>query len=210
MRCLDMPMPTTILARRRLRRGVAFWLSSFWSGASHSIRTPSARAAATGGPCSPTRSRMRGASRMRSGCGAKGERMSEQPPIDDGRCFACGADNPIGLHLRFEPDGDDGVRTRLSISEQFQGWRGVLHGGIVMTLLDEAMAHAALRAGAAGLTASVSVRFRNPAPVGAQLELRGRVVERRRHVLSVESTLSDVAGTLLCQASGKFIDKSLP
>ena len=146
---------------------------------------------------------------MRNGCGAKGERMSDQPPIDDGTCFACGADNPVGLHLRFEPDGDAGVRTRISISEQFQGWRGVLHGGIVMTLLDEAMAHAALRTGATGLTASVSIRFRNPAPVDAPLELRGRVVERRRHVLSVESTLCDAAGTLLCQASGKFVDKSL-
>ncbi|TAM61032.1 PaaI family thioesterase [bacterium] len=146
---------------------------------------------------------------MRAGCGAKGALMSDLAPVDDGTCFACGSDNPIGLHLRFEPDGDDGVHARVSIPMQFQGWRGILHGGIVMTLLDEAMAHAALRAGASGMTASVNVRFRKPAPVDAPLELRGRITERRRHVLTVESTLCDAEGTLLCEASGKFVDKGL-
>ncbi|HVA38508.1 MAG TPA: PaaI family thioesterase [Candidatus Dormibacteraeota bacterium] len=133
--------------------------------------------------------------------------MSEQPPVDDGNCFACGVHNPTGLHVRFEPEGEDGVRAGVSIPAQFQGWKGIVHGGIVMTLLDEAMAHAAARTGAAGVTASVNVRFRAPSPVDAPLELRGRVVELRRSVLTVEATLADGAGTVLCEASGKFVRK---
>jgi len=144
---------------------------------------------------------------MQRGCGAKLWEMNDERPIDDGNCFACGVDNPIGLHLRFEPDGDDAVRARVRVPRQFQGWRGILHGGIVMTLLDEAMAHAAARTGAAGMTASVNVRFRKPSPVDAPLELRGRVVERRRNVLSVESSIVDADGTVLCEANGKFVGK---
>lgn len=133
--------------------------------------------------------------------------MSEPRPVDDGNCFACGVDNPSGLHLRFEPEGDEGVRACVRIPARFQGWKGVVHGGIVMTLLDEAMAHAAARTGTAGFTASVSVRFRGAAPVERALELYGRVVERRRNVVTVESRLEDDEGSVLCEASGKFVGK---
>jgi uncharacterized protein (TIGR00369 family) len=125
-------------------------------------------------------------------------------PIDDGKCFACGPDNPIGLHLRFEPD-EGGVRARVVLEPEFQGWRDIAHGGIAMSLLDEAMAHAAGHAGYRGVTASINVRFRKPVPLGKPLDVRGRVTWQRRNVLGVEASVHDETGTLLLDGEGKFV-----
>ncbi len=89
----------------------------------------------------------------------------------------------------------------------FQGWRGIAHGGMVMTLLDEVMAYAASTAGWRGLTAEATTRFRNPVPVGVPLTLRGRVLWQRRNVVGVAGEVLDAAGTLLASAEGKFVGK---
>ena len=60
-------------------------------------------------------------------------------------CFGCGSDNPHGLALEFTHDAD-GVRAEFVTREEHQGFRGMLHGGIVTAALDEAMGHAVGRA----------------------------------------------------------------
>ncbi len=125
-------------------------------------------------------------------------------PIDDGNCFACGPDNPIGLHLRFEDDVE-GVRSNVTLGADFQGWKNVAHGGIAIALLDEAMAHAAGRAGHRGVTGSMNVRFRKPVPLGTALVVRGRVVWQRRNVLGLEASVCDSAGSTLLRAEGNFV-----
>ena len=107
-------------------------------------------------------------------------------PIDDGRCFACGPENEIGLRLHFEriDDGGEGaVRARTVLRPDFQGWQGIAHGGIALALLDEAMAHAAGAAGQRGVTATMSARFRKPVPLGEPIDVEGRVRWMRRNVL---------------------------
>ena len=130
-------------------------------------------------------------------------------PFDDGNCFACGPDNPAGMHLHFEraPAGEEGVRAAVTLAPQYQGWRGIAHGGIVMALLDEAMAHAAGYAGHRGVTASVNVRFRRPVPLEAPIEVRGRIAWQRRNVLGVEATIYDAAGTVLVQSEGHVVSR---
>jgi uncharacterized protein (TIGR00369 family) len=125
-------------------------------------------------------------------------------PVDDGNCFACGPDNPIGLHLHFEP-ADGGVHARVTLAPEFQGWREIAHGGIAMSLLDEAMAHAAGYAGHRGVTASMNVRFRKPVPLGKELEVTGRVAWQRRNVLGMEASVRDASGTVLLDGEGKFV-----
>lgn len=129
-------------------------------------------------------------------------------PFDDGNCFACGPENPIGMHLHFERDpAGDGVLCRCTLSSNYQGWRGIAHGGIVMALLDEAMAHAAGFAGHRGVTASVNVRFRKPVPLEAPIEVRGRVTWQRRGVVGVEAWIGDPKGTLLARSEGSFVSR---
>ena len=127
-------------------------------------------------------------------------------PFDDGYCFACGPENPAGMHLHFEPD-DEGVVCRVTLPATFQGWRGIVHGGIAMALIDEAMAHAAGYAGHRGVTAAVNVRFRKPVPIGRPIVVRGRVTWSRRNVLGVEATVFDDAGTPLVKGDGSFVSR---
>ena len=56
--------------------------------------------------------------------------------VDD-MCFACGRKNPIGLKLGFHFDGDDYVTT-LAVRPEYQGWTGIIHGGLLATALDMA------------------------------------------------------------------------
>jgi uncharacterized protein (TIGR00369 family) len=132
---------------------------------------------------------------------------SGEIPFDDGNCFACGPENPIGLHLHFERDDVEGVRSNAILASQFQGWRGIAHGGIVMALLDEAMAHAAGFAGHRGVTASVNVRFRRPVPLEQPIVMRGKVTWHRRNVLGVQARIESEAGTVLAEAEGSFVSK---
>jgi acyl-coenzyme A thioesterase PaaI-like protein len=132
--------------------------------------------------------------------------MSEIP-FDDGNCFACGPENPVGMHLHFDRAGDEGVRCAVTLAPQYQGWRGIAHGGIVMALLDEAMAHAAGFAGHRGVTASVNVRFRKPVPLEEPIEVLGRVTWQRRSVLGVEASVLDGDGNLLVRGEGSFVSR---
>lgn len=125
-------------------------------------------------------------------------------PVDDGRCFACGPNNADGLHLHFEPDGDGGAQTFVTLPPHLQGYREIAHGGIVMMLLDEVMAHACRFINEKAMTASVDVRFRAPVPLGRRLTVRGRYKERRRNFLYLEATVA-LDETPLATATGTFV-----
>ena len=81
----------------------------------------------------------------------------------------------------------------------------MLHGGIVATLLDEAMAHAAIAAGVRAVTGRLEIRFRKAAPIDRVLIAEGRVEGRRGKLLTLRATVSDDAGTLYADGVGRFI-----
>ena len=81
--------------------------------------------------------------------------------LDEGLCFGCGMNNPIGLKLKFTRD-EDMLRTEFTPDKTHQGWPGLLHGGILGCLLDEVMSNAAYATGNTCLTASVNIRLRQP------------------------------------------------
>ena len=128
---------------------------------------------------------------------------------DDRRCFACGPDNENGLRMTFEY-GDRTARSRVVSRREFGGWSDIMHGGIVMTLLDEAMAHAAIAAGVRAVTARIEVRFRKAVPVDAPLIVEGKVQGRRGRVLEMEATLSGEDGTRYADGHARFIAEPEP
>lgn len=112
------------------------------------------------------------------------------------------------MHVHFDRAADgEGVRARLELAPLYQGWRGIAHGGIVMALLDEAMAHAAGFAGHRGVTAMVNVRFRRPVPLEQPIDVRGRVTWQRRNVLGVDASVLDAEGNVLAHAEGSFVSR---
>jgi acyl-coenzyme A thioesterase PaaI-like protein len=120
-------------------------------------------------------------------------------------CFACGALNTHGLHLVLHVAGDT-CWTELLLGPDFCGWEGIAHGGIVATILDEVMGWALAGRDAWGYTAKMSIEYRRPVPVGARIRGEGRVVARRRRLLTTSSRLVDAAtGDVYATAEGLYV-----
>ena len=83
-------------------------------------------------------------------------RITLNTDLDEGMCFGCGKENPIGLKMDFTRDGNS-LRASFTTGKVHQGWPGVVHGGILACLLDEAMSNAAYAEGIACLTASMQM-----------------------------------------------------
>lgn len=130
----------------------------------------------------------------------------QQSLKDDRGCFACGPDNPQGLGLNFTLEGST-VSAHFTPHEHLQGYRGIVHGGIVATVLDEAMAHAAGRiAGKVAATAEFTMRIRQPLLVGQECVARAWVVATRGRMVSCEATLVRASdGVEHAHAQGKLM-----
>jgi acyl-coenzyme A thioesterase PaaI-like protein len=84
----------------------------------------------------------------------------------------CGSQNPWSLGLCFKPDDTGKVCAHFQAREVFQGYDGILHGGVISGLLDAAMTHCLFHQGVHALTAELHVRFLEPIPCSALLEVR--------------------------------------
>jgi len=126
-------------------------------------------------------------------------------PIDDGNCFACGPENPLGLKLKFtiEPDSGRAV-CRTAIAEDFNGWKGAAHGGIITTLLDETMVYACTSTGLFTVTGSIEVKFHRPVPTGVTLTVIGMVDENRGRSVTASGTI-ELDGMVLASARAVLI-----
>jgi len=122
----------------------------------------------------------------------------------DGGCFGCGQENPIGLRLRFEATGD-GVCAVFTADRRYQGYAGLLHGGLAATILDEALAWAILKKYGLAVTGELYMRHRHPVPVGEPLVVSGRVVRRRQKLVEAEARIADGNGKTLAEGRGKFM-----
>ena len=129
--------------------------------------------------------------------------MSDPGFLRDDLCFVCGRDNPGGLRL--QPESHDGRAViDWTPDPRYQGYAGVLHGGVISTLMDEAMAHAALSLVGRAPTVEIAVKFLKPVMTGEALSIRAEVREQRRRVLIVDAELVQ-DGETRARAEGKFI-----
>jgi uncharacterized protein (TIGR00369 family) len=120
-------------------------------------------------------------------------------------CFGCGLENPSGLRLRFFVDPDRNVVCRVRVARRFAGPPGHAHGGIIATLLDEAMSKANRARNILAMTRHLSVEYLRPVPLGQPLTLTARHVEahgRRHHC---EAELADAASQVLATGKAVFV-----
>jgi uncharacterized protein (TIGR00369 family) len=121
----------------------------------------------------------------------------------DSACFVCGGDNPIGLQAEFTIDAKQNrASTKLTIGANFQGWQGVVHGGIIATLLDETAIYACRPLSKTAVTAGMTVRYKHPVRVDCQVRLFAEVVSVRRNIAVVRSRLT-VDTVLMAEAEVK-------
>ncbi len=122
----------------------------------------------------------------------------------DHNCFACGGQNPIGMHLEIEL-GEGTARTEWVPGKDYVGWEEKVHGGIIATLLDEVMAWAPSSHDSWAVTAEMQIRYRAPANPGERLVATGRVTERRRRIYHVAGEVRGEDGRLVAEAEGRFL-----
>ena len=121
-------------------------------------------------------------------------------------CFGCGPENAAGLQLEFEMlDGGAKLRTRFAPRAIHGGWEGVFHGGLMATLLDEAMMAYLYRSGIHAATAELTVRFRKPVRLGEELVVEAWSEERRgRMIRTVAEARRD--GELVARANASCLE----
>ncbi len=126
--------------------------------------------------------------------------------VSNGYCFACGDKNPHGLKMKFQVDPEkQTIHTEFTVEPIYQGWDGVVHGGIISTLLDEAMANLVYQMGYNAIAASLEVRFKKPAPILEPLLIQGEITEVHKKLVKAKASLQSKDGTLLATASSSFV-----
>ncbi len=121
-------------------------------------------------------------------------------------CFACGEGNPRGMRLRFRTESRGDVTAVWKPTPEWEGFRGIVHGGVVSTVLDEAMSKAVASLPREALTAELRVRFRNPVRSSATLLIRGWVHEQAKRRIVTEAILSGEDGTEHAHAWAVFLE----
>jgi uncharacterized protein (TIGR00369 family) len=131
--------------------------------------------------------------------------ISELELRDDRMCFACGKDNADGLRLEFT-FGDNEVETTFSFPKKYQGYRDVVHGGLLSTVLDEVMVTLVNRLGRLAVTAELNVRFLNPLEVETEFTATAWLEETRGRVHRVAASAVLLDGTEVARATSRCID----
>lgn len=116
-------------------------------------------------------------------------------------CFGCSPENKAGLHLEFWLDGEEIVAKWMPLQE-FEGWAGVVHGGIQGTLLDEAASwFVFVVIGTAGVTAEMQVKYLKPVLIAnGEITIRARLMSSEDRVVKIKCTLEDGNG-IVCTTS---------
>jgi uncharacterized protein (TIGR00369 family) len=124
----------------------------------------------------------------------------------DGCCFVCGKGNSGGLQLdfRFSEDGLS-AETVFFPDEKYQGWSGIVHGGMIMTVLDEVMAKAAVHKGYTVVTGEMTVKLKNPANTGEALRCRGTIEKIKKRIIYAGARATREDGAVIAEATAKLV-----
>jgi len=119
-------------------------------------------------------------------------------------CFVCGDKNPIGLNVPFYVQGEE-VVAEYTATRHFEGYKNILHGGILSALLDEVMIRAVLALEICCVTSEIRVRFRKMVNTGNKLSLVGRLVEDKGRILTAEGKITNQHNQVVAEGEATFV-----
>lgn len=123
---------------------------------------------------------------------------------DDNHCFVCGELNQSGLRVRPVIDAvNQSASCSLAIPKEFQGWEGIVHGGILATLLDETCAYAAKGLVEHVVTAEITISYKKPVPLETGIRVTATVVSQRRRIIEVQGQI-EIGGEIYAEARAKM------
>ena len=118
--------------------------------------------------------------------------MTGEPLEDDRMCFCCGERNPIGLKLAFETTPEGRLRTVWRPKREHVGFKDLIHGGLVATVLDEVMARVIFDRGVPGVTASMETKLLLPVRAGRDYRFEAWIVRERSRTVETEAEAVDI------------------
>jgi uncharacterized protein (TIGR00369 family) len=127
-------------------------------------------------------------------------------PNQANKCFGCGGDNAGGMKLTFEQDNvNRRIVGRFVLGDRYQGGGGFAHGGIIATLLDEAMGKVCRFRGARAVTAELTVEYLKPVNVQSEIIVEGRETEMKGRNIFMSGEIRDGGGTVLARGRARFV-----
>jgi uncharacterized protein (TIGR00369 family) len=127
-------------------------------------------------------------------------------PNPANKCFGCGGDNASGMKLTFEQDNiNRKIVGRFVLGERYQGGGGFAHGGIIATLLDEAMGKVCRFREVRAVTAELTVEYLKPVNVQHEIIVEGRETEQKGRNIFMAGEIRDAAGLVLARSKARFV-----
>lgn len=123
---------------------------------------------------------------------------------DDDYCFVCGPRNPAGLRLDFRFDGKN-ITTEFIPQKEHQGYRDIVHGGILSTLLDEAMVKLAIAMEKPAVTARMDIRLKKTVSVGDRVRVEAGIMRETRKTINVYARAVNTASVVVADATGTLV-----
>jgi len=127
------------------------------------------------------------------------------PVAPPSSCFACSPNHPRGLRLQFHANEKSEMIADWIPESDLEGYQGVIHGGIVSTVLDEAMAKVVSASGMKGVTGELRVRFRLPVNSGKKVCIRGWIERKSRLMVKTEASVTAADGRELAHGWATFL-----
>jgi acyl-coenzyme A thioesterase PaaI-like protein len=133
------------------------------------------------------------------------KKYTELPYMETHKCFGCGPANASGLRMKFFTDGER-VFSWLTVPDHLCGWKNLVHGGVISTILDEVMGRSVIYfLRCLGLTKSIAVDFLHPVIIGDKLRVEGRVLEaQNERQARAEGLLFNNEGVMCARGKGVF------
>uniref|UniRef100_A0A7C4Y5E7 Acyl-coenzyme A thioesterase THEM4 n=1 Tax=candidate division WOR-3 bacterium TaxID=2052148 RepID=A0A7C4Y5E7_UNCW3 len=125
--------------------------------------------------------------------------------ISTNRCFMCGKENPIGLKMEIKYENGE-ARSEIFLDKNYEGYNGIIHGGIISAILDEIAVYAALSINKICLTYEISVRFKKPVHSGKKYYAFGKVIEEKGRIVICESEIKDEDNNICASSSVKLFN----
>jgi uncharacterized protein (TIGR00369 family) len=127
-------------------------------------------------------------------------------PNPTNKCFGCGGDNAGGMKLTFEQDNvNRKIVGRFVLGERYQGGGGFAHGGIIATLLDEAMGKVCRFRDVRAVTAELTVEYLKPVSVTQEIVVEGHEAEQKGRNLFLLGEIRNAEGLVLARGRGRFV-----